>query len=153
MAGRMPRTMHDIEFYAGRLNHITIFKPLVRLKNLGGRKIHLTGRFRQPVNPELVANMRADNRYIPRFGHLRHTAHMVEMTMRHKDFFNSQTLLVNELVEQFNIAARVNNSADFCFLIPEHSAILLERGHRNYLIAYHGHISEQQDKGFFISAA
>ena len=55
----------------GRLNHITIFKPLVRLKNLGGRKIHLTGRFRQPVNPELVANMRADNRYIPRLGHLR----------------------------------------------------------------------------------
>jgi hypothetical protein len=113
-------------------------QPSGWLEGLDRRKTEHLALLRHALNPEAVVFMRALNRHPGDLGKGCHTTGMINVTMRHQNFYQFQVLAIEHFLNTGDITTGINNHGLSRHLTPENGAILIKRGYRNDSVAHDG---------------
>lgn len=131
MARRVPGAMINIQNQIADRHLITIDQPAIRCKGRCPGDAITLPRFAILVDPELVVDMGPLDRHTQPFGQFSGFAAVVEMPMRHQQFFDGYAMLRRHRHQMIKIAARIGEGAAHGLRAPQQRTVLLKRRHRN----------------------
>lgn len=137
MARCVPGAMANIQCAIADLNRVAVDQPAIGCEGLGQRKVEHAALVREPVNPELVAHVRANDGQVQPAGQFSHATCVVNVRMGQPNGFKVQVAVCNRLGEFFKVAARVDDRCLVGFTAPHDGTVLRELGDWNREVLKH----------------
>ncbi|MNT54204.1 hypothetical protein D3C72_1913440 [compost metagenome] len=117
---------------------VAIVQPACWRERLHGWKTEHLALLGQPVNPELVAFLRADDGQLHFLCQLTCAACMVDMRMGQPDGFEREAQAFDFPADLLQIAARIDDGSLHGLVAPHQRTVLLELGDGNGVVVEHG---------------
>ena len=104
----MTRAVQHIQLNIADSDFIALFQPLIRGKCTTWLHTEHLALLCQPVNPECIFLLRANDRHIKVLCHISGCADMIKMTVRQENFIQFKAALFNFTVNQKTAGFRRN---------------------------------------------
>lgn len=131
VARRVPRAVIDLERFLAEGERVAVGEPAVRLERFGRRKAEALALHRQLFDPEALVFVRPLDRHAVMRGEPLRARAMVDVAVREQHLLDLHVLPGDLLLDQFEIAARIDDGGASRLFANEQRAVLLERRDRN----------------------
>ncbi|MEN9894207.1 MAG: hypothetical protein RIR97_59, partial [Pseudomonadota bacterium] len=141
MACRMARRMVDLKLMRAEADPVAVIKPAIRsaIAHVAVNAVEFRLRF-DIVQQGLVVTVRPNNFDPKHFFQLHCTTRMIQMSVCQPDRGNTDTVFLQDLEDDLNIAAGVHHHTVMRVRVEKDRAILFKRSDRNNPGLKHAHL-------------
>ena len=138
MPRRVPGAVAHGQCLVANLHLVAIRQPARGREVLRGRKAEHRALLRQPVDPELVARVGADDGQRQALGQFARAARVIDVRVGEPDLFEREVKTFYLSEQHLQVAAGVDHGGFVGGVAPYERAVLLERGDGDGEVAEHG---------------